>query len=72
MLSQVYQVQQLLVRMLHQAYRLASDTLSKSAKKQKHYYDKKVRCENLEIGDMVLVRNIGLKRKNKLANWISL
>ena len=36
--------------------------------KNKKYYDHKVRTNKLEVGDRVLVRKVGLKGRNKLAD----
>ena len=50
------------------AYDTASSEARKSADRQKGYYDDKVRYTNLEVGDRVLVKNVGLRGKQKLAD----
>ncbi len=50
------------------AYDLAISNARKSAGRQKENYDKKVRGATVSVGDRVLVRNVGLKGKHKLAN----
>ena len=46
---------------------MASEEAKKSAKKDKKYYDQKVRHVQLMPGDRVLIRKVGLKGKQKLA-----
>ena len=53
---------------LDYAYNKASEETKRSAKKQKQYYDRKVKHFRLEPGDRVLVRNVGLKGKQTLAD----
>lgn len=54
------------------AYKLASKEAGRISDKNNSYYDQGVRFSRLEIGDRVLVRNVGLKGKNNLANkWDS-
>lgn len=54
------------------AYKLASKEAGGISDKNKNNYDQGVRFSMLEIGDRVLVRNVGLKGKNKLADkWDS-
>ncbi len=53
---------------LELAYKIASEATRKATRKQKHYYDQKVRGESLRVGDLVLVKNVGLKGKTKLAD----
>lgn len=54
------------------AYKLASKEAGRISDKNKNNYDQGVRFSMLEIGDRVLVRNVGLKGKNKLADkWDS-
>lgn len=54
------------------AYKLASKEAGRISDKNKSNYDQGVRFSRLEIGDRVLVRNVGLKGKNKLADkWDS-
>ena len=51
------------------AYRTAQKSAQKSAAKQKATYDLKVRHCTLHEGDRVLVKNVGLRGKRKLADW---
>lgn len=54
------------------AYKLASNQAGRISDKNKSDYDQGVTFSRLEIGDRVLVRNVGLKGKNKLADkWDS-
>ena len=53
---------------LEHAYNMASEEAKKSAKKDKKYYDQKVRHVQLMPGDRVLIRKVGLKGKQKLAD----
>lgn len=53
---------------LSAAYKLASERISKSQGHQKDAFDKKVKSVLLSVGDRVLVRNVGLKGRNKLAD----
>merc|ERR1711888_554176 len=53
---------------LRRAHELASAMMEKTAQANKSRYDKKVRENALEEGDKVLVRNVGLKGPNKLAD----
>ena len=50
------------------AYATASKDGAANAKKHKDHYDLKVRHSVLQPGDRVLVRNVGLKEKQKLAD----
>ena len=50
------------------AYETASSEARKSAERQKSYYDYKVRYMKLEAGDRVLVKNVGLRSAQKLAD----
>ena len=50
------------------AYKKASEEAKKAGKTCKKYYDQKVRHAVLEPGDRVLVRNVGLKGRQKLAD----
>ena len=50
------------------AYNMASEESRKAAKKHKKYYDQKVRHVQLLPGDRVLIRKVGLKGKQKLAD----
>ena len=53
---------------LEYAYNIASEEARKAAKKHKRYYDQKVRHVQLVPGDRVLIRKVGLKGKQKLAD----
>ena len=53
---------------LNAAYKTANDEAKLAARKQMNYYDRKVRLVRLQPGDRVLVRNVGLKGKQKLAD----
>lgn len=54
------------------AYKLASKGAGRISDKNNSNYDQGVRFSRLEMGDRVLVRNVGLKGKNKLADkWDS-
>ncbi|XP_033756228.1 uncharacterized protein LOC117338972 [Pecten maximus] len=50
------------------AYKAARNEANKNAQQNKVRYDRKVRDSKLEVGDRVLVRKVGLKGKNKLAD----
>jgi hypothetical protein len=50
------------------AYKVASRESKKQARRHKRRYDLKVREATLKSGDRVLVRIVGLKGKNKLAD----
>ena len=50
------------------AYKLATDQSEKASGRHKTLYDRRVRGATVEIGDRVLVKNVGLRGKNKLAN----
>ena len=50
------------------AYETASSEAQKKSDRQKGYYDYKVRYVKLEVGDRVLVKNVGLRGKQKLAD----
>lgn len=50
------------------AYKTASREAEKSASRYKNIYDSKVRESTLDVGDRVLIRNVGLKGKQKLAD----
>ncbi len=57
---------------LKESYLLASRGMSKSAERNKARFDKSVTHCSLEIGDRVLVRNVRLRGKHKLADkWES-
>lgn len=53
---------------LETAYKAASTAAKKAAKRNAKYYDRKCRGVSLEVGDLVLVKNVGLKGKHKLAD----
>lgn len=53
---------------LKKAYNLAMEVSNKKHQQNKKAYDKRVRFHNLEPGDRVLLKNLGLKGKHKLAN----
>ena len=57
-----------LKKRLQFAYKIASKEAQKSAERHKARYDLKVREATLSIGDRVLVRQVGLKGKHKLAD----
>ena len=50
------------------AYKTVSREAEKSAARHKILYDSKVRESTLDVGDRVLIRNVGLKGKHKLAD----
>ena len=53
---------------LHEAYQLAAREASKRATANKRRYDGHVRGSELQTGDRVLVRQLSLRGKNKLAD----
>ena len=53
---------------LHFAYRTAQKAAKFNADKQKVYYDLKARHSCLKPGDRVLVKNVGLRVKRKIAD----
>ena len=53
---------------LHLAYRTAEKAAKLNADKQKAYYDLKARHSCLKPGDKVLVKNVGLRGKRKIAD----
>ena len=53
---------------LDYAYKVASREAEKSASRHKARYDLKVRESTVDVNDRVLVRNVGLKGKHKLAD----
>lgn len=55
-------------RELQAAYQLAQSTAAKMNQDNKERYDHKVRYHCLSPGDRVLIRNLGLKGKHKLAD----
>ena len=50
------------------AYRIASGESTKAGAAQKKRYDKNVRGATVEVGDRVLVKNVSIRGKCKLAN----
>lgn len=55
---------------LKRAYKLASDVAGKTHQRNKRSYDRTVRFQALDVGDRVLLRNLGLKGKHKLeSRW---
>lgn len=60
-------------RDLQRAYELASQAADKTHQRNKRAYDQKVSFQNIEIGDRVLLKNLGVKGKHKLeSRWNSL
>ena len=53
---------------LDTAYKLASAHAEKSKVRYKKQYDKRARGSTVSIGDRVLVKNVGIRGKQKLAN----
>ncbi|KAL7824273.1 hypothetical protein SRHO_G00342580 [Serrasalmus rhombeus] len=53
---------------LKQAYRLASENAEKHQLMNKRRWDAKVTAAVIEEGDRVLIRNLGLRRKHKIAD----
>ena len=53
---------------LQSAYEVAAEVATKSGEQNKARFDQKVHGSKLEPGDRVLVRKVGLKGKNKLAD----
>ncbi|KAG1953791.1 interleukin-1 receptor accessory protein-like 1-A [Pimephales promelas] len=53
---------------LIESYRVASENASKVARRNKRRFDERVVASSLEIGDRVLVRNVKLRGKHKLAD----
>ena len=65
-----YQYVNSLKRDLQRAYQLASQSAEKTHQRNKRAYDQKVSLQNLQEGDHVLLRNLGLKGKHKLeSRW---
>ena len=50
------------------AYKLANAQQEKSASRYKTNYDRKIRGSTVDIGDRVLVKNVSIRGKHKLAN----
>ena len=57
-----------LKKRLQFAYKVAASEARKSADRNKKIYDLKVREATLDVGDRVLVRQVGLRGKHKLAD----
>ena len=57
-----------LKKRLQYAYKVVSSEAQKSAERHKSQYDLKVRESTVDVGDRVLVRNVGFKGKHKLAD----
>lgn len=53
---------------LHFAYNVARREARKQGKRHKKWYDLRVREAKLEVGDRVLVKNVGIRGKAKLAD----
>ena len=53
---------------LQKAYDIASRATKKAQERQKHYYDLKVRGNNIEVGDRVMVKIVAFDGKHKLSN----
>lgn len=51
---------------LQKAYQLASEMANRSHQRNKKSYDKRVSFQSLDVGERVLLRNLGLKGKHKL------
>ncbi|XP_041864913.1 uncharacterized protein LOC121654728 [Melanotaenia boesemani] len=57
-----------LKKRIEESYKLASQNARKVAEKNKARFDRKITVSELEPGDRVLVRNVRLRGKNKLAD----
>ena len=53
---------------LQKAYELASKATERAQERQKRYYDLKVRGNNIQVGDRVMVKIVAFEGKHKLAN----
>lgn len=53
---------------LRDAYHLAASAAQKNADRNKHRYDARVRPQELQPGDRVLLRNLGIAGKHKIAD----
>ena len=53
---------------LQSAYKAANQASKEATKRRAKYYNRKVKGVSLECGDLVLVKNVGLKGKHKLAD----
>ena len=56
-------------KQLEYAYSLASASIAKSQLHNSQNYNKKVRGTCVEVKDRVLVRNVGVRGKHKIARW---
>ena len=61
-----YKYVQDLERRLLWSHKLAQKQMEKMANKTKKYYDRRVRCSELETGDFVLVKKFGFRGKHKI------
>ncbi len=57
-----------LKKRLDYAYKVAADEARKQSTRHKAIYDTSVRESTLDVGDRVLVRNVGIRGKHKLAD----
>ena len=57
-----------LQKRLEFSYKVASREAERNASRHKRIYDSRVRESTIQVGDRVLIRNVGLKGKNKLAD----
>ena len=48
------------------AFQLAKETNDKESQRQKRYFDKRMRCQKLAVGDLVLVKQKGLSGTYKI------
>ena len=53
---------------LEAAYKAASEAANRAAKRQACHYDRKARGPSIQPGDMVLLKNVGLKGKHEIAH----
>ena len=53
---------------LEESYRVATENASKTAERNKQRFDRRVVESTLETGDRVLVRNVWIRGKHKLAD----
>ena len=56
------------IKRLETAYKAATEAAHLAAKKQARNYNKKQRGRSLEVGDLVLLKNVGLRGKHKIAD----
>ena len=59
---------ELVKKRLEAAYKAASEAANKAAKRQACNYDRKARGPSIQPGDMVLLKNVGLTGKHKIAD----